>query len=133
MSEAAQSDATPFFFLLSVRGAIVVVWVVSALWLATSAVEVAAVVSRKWISATEWRKWRVVSVLEMVTKVSYTIICDHCRRTDVRLSAQMAVKSLILVVSRALGLQAANDNAIGIMAASRRSIDSSLQADLVFS
>lgn len=47
-----------------------VVWVVSALWLATSAVEAAAVVSCKRISATEWRKWRVVSVLEMVTKVS---------------------------------------------------------------
>lgn len=70
MSEVAQSDATPFFFLLPVRGAIGVVWVVSALWLATSAVEAAAVVSRKRISVTEWRKWRVVSVLEMVTKVS---------------------------------------------------------------
>lgn len=110
-----------------------VVWVVSALWLATSAVEAAAVVSCKRISATEWRKWRVVSVLVMVTNVSYTMICDHCRRTAVRLSAAMAVKSLILVVSRAFDLQPAHDNAIRIKATTGSGVDCSLKADLVFS
>lgn len=70
MSEAAQSDATPFFFLLPVRGAIGVVWVVSALWLATSVVEAVAVVSVCLKSVTEWRICRVVSVLVMVVTVS---------------------------------------------------------------
>lgn len=70
MREMAQSDATPFFFLLPVRGAIGVVCVVSALWLATSAVEDFWVVSAARKSATEWRICRVVPDSDIVVTVS---------------------------------------------------------------